>query len=353
MTVVKLTLWRDDARLARPIEAASERHETRPRLYLEVEHDGERGYGEIAVQPSALNGDPSVGEVIDALGQRLLPLVVEVTHREGSPPDWTRVVRWSGAHASSRFAVALVEMALLDFALRRASTSLSDEWPAHFVTPELATVSLLDPAPWIIDPNAARLRVKTRPGALTDDALARLAVLECPVLLDFNASAHTLEEVEEQVTRAGAVTSLQGVEQPFAPGNVTDHAALASRISVPVSLDEGVRHASDLEHIARNGAAAMVCVKPARVGGLATARTMVSRANELGFAVYLGGFFESDFARTVHRHLAQHAVSEPSDLAAVARSDLTEPEAFETAAGLGVTPSAAVLAHARRVVTLG
>ncbi len=352
MTDVRLTLWRDDATLAHPVEAASERHVSRPRLYLEVEHDDQRGYGEVAAQPSALNGDPSAGEVVETLSTRLLPLVAEVTHREGAPPDWARIARWRGAHTSSRFAVALIEMALLDFVLRSQSRSLAEEWPAHFATPVLATVSVLDGAVWAVNPEAARLRVKTRPGALTDDALSRLAELNKPVLLDFNASAQTIDEVLEQVERVSAVTPVVAVEQPFGAGNVLDHAGLAVRMSVPVSLDEGVRTRSDLDHIARHVTGAMVCVKPARVGGLAMSLAMIARATELGLAVYLGGFFESDFARTVHRRLAQHAVSEPSDIAPVQRGDLTEPEAIETAFGLGVTPSQALLDHARRVVTL-
>ena len=352
MTVVKVTLWRDDATLAHPIEAAGERHVARPRLYLEVEHDDLRGYGEVAAQPHALNGDPSAGEVVDALSVRLLPLLVEVTHREGALPEWERIARWRGAHTASRFAVALIEMAVLDLALQRAARSLVDEWPARFATPELATVSALDSAQWFVRPGASRIRVKTRPGALSDDVVARLESLATPVLLDFNASAQGSNDVFEQLERLSGVVPVAGVEQPFGPGNLVEHAALASRTAVPVSLDEGVRTTSDLDHVARYGAASMVCVKPARVGGLAMTLAMVARATELGLAVYLGGFFESDLARTVHRCLAQHAVSEPSDIATVPRADLTEPEVVETAVGLGVTPSLGALSHARPVVTL-
>src|SRR6202030_2216933 len=103
----------------------------------------QRGYGEVAAQPRALNGDPSVGDVVDALSMRFLPLLSEVTHREGSLPDWARIARWRGAHTSSRFAVALIEMAVLDLTLRSGSHSLADGWPARFATPELATVSAL------------------------------------------------------------------------------------------------------------------------------------------------------------------------------------------------------------------
>jgi o-succinylbenzoate synthase len=350
---VRLTLWRDDAVLARPVEAARERHLTRPRLYLELEHDGVTGYGEVGVQPAALNGDPSVDEVAAELAHVLLAQVVVIAEREGVAPDWTRAVRWRSPRPASRVGVALVEMALLDRALRAASSTLAELWPARFATASLATVSLLDDGAWPEGDGVARLRVKTRPGPLSRTAMERLAATRCEVLLDFNASAAHPLDVISQATRVSSVARLAGVEQPFAPGNLVDHAALAARLEVALSIDEGLRTAGDLDQIARYRAASMVCVKPARVGGLATARTLAARAADHGIAAYLGGFFESDFARGVARTLAAHAFSQPSDLGAVARSDLGAPESRDVPDGLGVAPSAAVLAHARRVVTLG
>jgi hypothetical protein len=50
------------------------------------------------------------------------------------------------------------------------------------------------------------------------------------------------------------------------------------------------------------------------VGGLSNARALFTKAGELGLQAYLGGFFESPYARGVHRALARSCVSEPSDL---------------------------------------
>ena len=52
---------------------ASERHDERTRLFLRLEHDGVRWYGEVAPQPLALNGDPGVDDVLDALRRRSSP----------------------------------------------------------------------------------------------------------------------------------------------------------------------------------------------------------------------------------------------------------------------------------------
>lgn len=175
--------------------------------------------------------------------------------------------------------------------------------------------------------------------------LERVAALEVPVLLDFNCSARSDNDVLHQVDQIGEVATIGAVEQPYDVGNIVDHARLASRLDVPLSLDEGVRTLRDLSQIVRHEAASVVCVKPARVGGLANARTLIAKANELGLRVYLGGFFESPFARRVHRTLADNCISEPSDLDDVAlRENVVEVEATSTS--FGVEPAAAVLAEA-------
>ena len=57
---MKLTLWRDEAVLRRPVVAAHQSHGVRSRLFLRIEHDGVIGFGEVAPQPTALHGDPGV-----------------------------------------------------------------------------------------------------------------------------------------------------------------------------------------------------------------------------------------------------------------------------------------------------
>ena len=118
----------------------------------------------------------------------------------------------------------------------------------------------------------------------------------------------------EQLASIPNSVDVVALEQPFAPGNVVDHARLAEQTEVPISLDEGVRNLRDLDQIVRYQAASLVCVKPARVGGYANARTMIERAKELGLRAYVGGFFESELARSVNRTLARYTTDEPSDI---------------------------------------
>ena len=352
---MKVTLWRSEARLLRPVLASSQYHHVRPRLFLRVEAEGIHGYGEIAPQPVSLNGDPSLAEVEAELAQFTLPQLAAATQRESALPAWSRVNRFAGSRRASPAAVALVEMALLDRHLRADNRAIDSLWPARFATPHQMTVSVLDlEPPWRIPPSVARVRVKTAPRALDRRALERLSSLGRPIVLDFNCSANDAEDVLDQVNQLRSVVAVDLVEQPFGVGNVIDHAELARRLDVGLSLDEGVRSTRDLEQISRYRAAGTVCLKPARVGGLANARTMVQRAQELDLSVYLGGFFESPFARFVNRKLAEHCVSQPSDIGEVALADQLSGDVVDAApGGFGLAPAAALLRNSHVVATVG
>ena len=341
-----MSLWRAQTRLRRPVAGAAQRHDERIRLYLEIEHSGHVGYGEVCPQGEAVNGDPGVDEVVRELLDVVVPRLNRIMAREHEPPAWARATSLVGERAASRVAGALVEMALIDRELRARSSDLATLWPAQFATPTQTTVSVIGlDVPWEVG-GAARVRVKTTPGALGDGALARLATLTVPVLLDFNCSATSAEDVLSQWRAISDVATIDAIEQPFAAGNVADHSRLAARLGVDLSIDEGCRSLQDLVQIERYRAASMICVKPARVGGYAVARSLIARAREMGLRVYLGGFFESDVARSVNRTFAESCVEEPSDVGEV---DLVDAGAEFLAGGLGRRPAAAVLAAAELV----
>ena len=352
---MKVNLWRDDVTMLRPVQAATQRYAVRSRLFLEVEHGGVVGFGEVAPQSTALNGDPSIDDVIDELRITVMPLLVAAAARESGLPSWTRIARFAGPRPASNCAVALVEMALMDREFRSTGADVSSLWPAQFDTPEQATVSLLDDeVSWSVEPGVARVRAKTAPGTLSLVARRRLEALDRPVILDFNCSASSVADVLEQLHTLSRVVDVEAVEQPFAMGNIVDHAELAARMEVAVSLDEGVRSLRDLTQIVRYDAARMVCIKPARVGGLANARTMFVRAGELGLRAYLGGFFESSYARGVHRILARHCVSEPSDIAVVALSEPRRRAELVTVKwGFDMAPNPEIFSGAKPIVSWG
>jgi O-succinylbenzoate synthase len=326
-------------------------HASRTHLFLEVEIDDVRGLGEISPQPVAVNGDPGVEEVVAELEHFVVRQFLDATTREGTPPAWTRVTHFAGSRRASRTASALLEMALLDAHLRSRRATIAHQWPARFATPRQATVSLLGDDAWARPDGATRLRAKVSTNPVPVDAWRRLAQWGLPVVLDFNCSAHHVDDVVAATAVATRYLDVAAVEQPFAPGNVVEHARLAAALDVPVSMDEGVRHRRDLDQIHRYGAARMICVKPARVGGFVQARAMIEHAQQLGLEVYLGGFFESELARRANRALANHYVTQPSDIGPVALRThdlvLSDPWGCGLVPGPGLAAAAPVMTWTR------
>lgn len=346
-------MWRQDTALRRPVRAAAQRHDERARLFLAIDHLGDIGFGEVAPQPVELNGDAAFSDVIDEVRIFVLPQLQQILEREGDLPSWTRVARFAGSRPASNPAVALLEMALLDRELRASRSMIAALWPPTFDTPPQATVSLIDDGEWNIAPETARVRAKISSAPLSSTSLRRLGELAVPVLLDYNCAASGDARVLEQVVTIREVADVVAVEQPYAVGNVVDSARLAEQLDVPLSIDEGVRSVRDVAQIVRYQAAAIICVKPARVGGLANARTIILRAQEAGLRPYIGGFFESPFGRQVNRSLANSCVDEPSDIGPV--DVVTEGYSREVDVvgdGFGVVPSAEMLEHGAVLVDL-
>lgn len=350
---MKVTLWRQDTEIRTPVRSAGQLHDQRSRLFLAIEHDGVTGYGEVAPQPEELNGDAAIIDVIDEVRVFVVPQLLQVLEREGDVPSWTRVARFAGSRAASNPAVALLEMALLDRELRAEHSTIASLWPATFDTPVQTTISLIDDTRVDIDVTVSRVRAKISGSPLSRAALQLLEEIPVPVLLDYNCSARNDAEVIEQIRQVVAVADVAAVEQPYDVGNVVDTARLAEQLDVPISLDEGVRSVRDVAQIVRYQAAEIICVKPARVGGLANARTIILRARDEGLRAYVGGFFESPYARRVHQWLANNCVDEPSDLSPVAVINEDYSREVDTVTdGFGLSPSAQMLGRSTVLVNV-
>jgi O-succinylbenzoate synthase len=324
--------------LRRAVSAANQRHEQRRRIFVELNDSGFSGWGEVSPLAYNVAGDPGVDEVYEHLTNVAIARVSEIWQREHAAPRWSRVAALARNSAPSRWAHTAIEMALLDWELQQRHHTLASEWAVDDSAVEtMGTVSLLDDErAWFVAPGTRRIRVKTTAGVNPEKFLDALEVLATPILLDFNTSAGSINEVQRQIEILGSRVKLEAVEQPFALGDFISHAELAREIDVPLSLDESVRSVLDVRQIARYRSAALVCIKPPRVGGIAVARSMLTTAHDAGLRTYIGGFFESPLARRAHRVLAAWSHSEPSDVGDV---ELEGDSRYgERASGIGVFP---------------
>lgn len=304
-----------------PVAAADRTHGRRRTIFLELDDGDVVGWGECATAEEP-GSDATVDEVLGALSDRVLALAVaqlDATPSGASPRAPT--VSMVPARPSELAAAALVDAALWDRRLRSAGESLASDLGVS--VPEVGFAGVIgieegsaavERAMALVAAGVTRLRIKVSRASGTAALDAVLDAVHVPVVADANASLRAREDA--RVLDALCERPIAWLEQPFAAGNLADHAELAARGEVLVGLDESVRSIRAVRDAARYGAAGVVCVKPPRLGGLARALEAMREASSLGLAAYVGGYFEAGLGRAVLGALSAAAGTLDGDVAA-------------------------------------
>lgn len=122
---------------------------------------------------------------------------------------------------------------------------------------------------------------------------------------------------------------LSYLEQPLRADDLWGTAGLAARLDTPIALDESITSDEAARSAIRFGAAAVLNVKPARVGGPVEAARIVQTAVDLGVSAFVGGMLETGIGRAAALAVAAlPGCTLPTDLGPSDRyfdADLTEP----------------------------
>jgi o-succinylbenzoate synthase len=314
--------------LNRTVETSQGAHGDRPVLVVAVAAHGTVGYGEAAVLPSPLPGDPSLEEVMRALeGSHGRRLVAASEARGGAAPPSSVIAQLFGTSSLDRAVAHVLEMALLDAELRSRGEGLA-AWAG--VTATSAPISGLVVATrgggpeevaaqveHLLGRGCRQLRVKIQPG-FDREPLSWIRQVAPVVRLHGDANgAYRLDGDDRDGPRALAALADVGVdciEQPLAANLLADHAVLRQQIALPIGLDESLASPQHVKHAIAYDALDVACIKPVRMGGLAAAVSSVNLAAKSGKDVFIGGFYETVWARSTLAVLAGHAgVTVPSD----------------------------------------
>lgn len=246
--------------------------------------DGREGFGEIALEPWASAADEL------ALGRGVREVVSLLT--EDHQPEWAA----GGSHGQMKRAVrAGVEEAVEGLADHHAADSISVKVNAtlDFGSPAQAAAAAVE----AVAAGFTTLKVKVVGDESVDGLVDRVTAIrdavgpEIRLRLDANGSW----SVEMALVRLSALRALdvEYVEQPLPAADLDGHAALRRVGAVPIALDESVEDEASARRILELGAAAVLVIKPARVGGPAAARAIAARAADAGVAVVVSTFFET------------------------------------------------------------
>lgn len=293
--------------LVRPFVAAhgtlAERHAILVRL---EDRRGIEGWGECGADITPYSAPESPDSCWNDLVQRLLPAMLE---------DRTL------ATGGGPMARATVAAALADLRARRSQEPLAAHWGGSLRPVPVGAVlgveqdpgGLLAEAAGYVEQGYRRLKVKIQPGwDLEPLGLLRAHWPDVPLAADANASY----SIEDGTHLAGLDRfDLDFLEQPFAPSDLESHARLARRSTTPICLDESIRSVADAGRAIEAGAAQLIAIKSARLGGPSEAIAVHDACVAAGVRPWVGGLLETGIGRAHAVALATlPGFREPADL---------------------------------------
>ena len=257
-----------------------------------VDEDGTEGLGEAALSPVATDVTTGslatlIRDIVPALAAGLMPVWADLA-AEGEP---------------GRAAMAGVDGAIGALQAARVANAAGDRAAAGASIPVSALIAFAGPdagadaATQAVELGFETLKLRAGFERTTDQLVDRLRAIRAavgpePRLRIDVAGAWDLETAAERI-EALRPFRIEFVEQPLAAWDMTGHAALRERVRVPVALDESIDSEGSARAALAEGAADVIVVKPARVGGSAAAMRIVEAASAAGASAVLGTYLET------------------------------------------------------------
>lgn len=315
LALAAVELWLVELPFIRPIHTAGGTHRSRPLVVVQfgATQDGSpvEGWGECAALGDTSYHHEDVEKSFAALEGSLIPALLEQVSLDGNRlPSPAAMDGLKGSAPGASLAFAALEMAVADAHLRAEDRSLAALLGVEGQTVELGAVvgrlSTIDTTvaavTSLVDDGFSRVKMKIGPGWDVDPVAA--VVSAAPGLrlqVDANGSyARSDSERLADLDRFGLLC----IEQPFDRDDLEGHARLAARITTPVCLDESVHSPEAALRALAMGACSVVCVKPSHLGGIGAALDLVETCAAAGVPMWMGGMFESGYARGVNTTMA-------------------------------------------------
>lgn len=306
-------------------------------LLLKLYGEGALGLGEGVMERLPLFREETVEGAWHLLKEALLP---QVLGREVETPEalWERLSPFRG----NPMAKAVLEMAFYDLFAKGLGLPLYQLLGGVRKEVEVgvslgiqesipATLRLVEKH---LEEGYRRIKLKIKPGWDYPVLKAvREAFPEATLTVDAN-SAYRLSDFP-LLARLDEL-QLDYLEQPLGYDDLLDHARLQSRLKTPLCLDESITSPERARQALELGAALVLNLKPARLGGHGPSLKVHAIAQAFGVPLWMGGMLETGVGRAHNLHLATLAgFTKPGDTSSASRywaEDLIE-EALEAQDG--------------------
>lgn len=334
MKLVSITLHQVSIPLVTPFETSFMRETEKDCYLVEATFDTDRGritgWGESVAMISPLYSSEYVAAGIDVTRRWLAPILFGVEDLTAETVGWH--LRHIIGHPMAKSAL---EMAVIDAQLQVSGQSFKSYLGGVVdAVPSGVSVGIQDTVEETVrvigdylDEGYARIKLKIKPGKdIAPVAAVRKAFGDdFGFQVDANA-AYTL--VDAAHLRRLDDYGLLLIEQPLGEADIRQHAELAKLMETPMCLDESIVSAEAAADAIALGAAAVINIKPGRVGGYIEAKRIHDLSAANGVAVWHGGMVETGLGRAANAALASlPGFTLPGDISASSRffhEDITE-----------------------------
>jgi L-alanine-DL-glutamate epimerase-like enolase superfamily enzyme len=262
-------------------------------IVLLADPGGRVGLGEAVLEPDSTEVEETIlARVIRETAGRA---------REGDLPDAEELELLGGPGRAFR---AALDAARLDLVVALDPTAVPVNGTIGFAAPREGAQAALQ----AIEAGFTTLKLKAGAERETEDLVARVRAIRLAVgpdvrlRIDVNG-AWDLPIAEERL-EAIARFDIEYVEQPLAADDEAGAAELRRLVRVRVAADESVYSAHAARRVLAAGAADVLVVKPARVGGPVAVAEIVAAATAAGVPVVMSTLFETGIGIAAARSCA-------------------------------------------------
>lgn len=184
-----------------------------------------------------------------------------------------------------------------------------------------------------------RVKLKIKPGKDIEFVRAiRKTFSQLPLAVDANGSysfadISALRELDQ--------FELMMMEQPFASGELINHAKLQAILKTPICLDESIVTFDDVKNAIALNSCRMICAKMSRLGGIAATKLVHDFCRKQDIPIMCGGMFESGIGRAHNIALSTlESFTIPGDISSSSRyweRDIIEPEVMVMQGKIAIT----------------
>ncbi len=358
MQLERIRLHRIHLPLVRPFRTSFGTEFNRDVLIAEViTTDGVTGWAENSAMEWPGYSAEYVDGAVDVIADFLIPAVRNLD--DVTPDTAHAAMSPTRGHPMAK---STIETAILDAWLRTRDESLASYLGATRtkvacgvsvgIPADDSLDTLMNEVALYVDAGYKRIKLKIQPGwDLEPVRLVREAWPKIPMQVDANQAYARSDG--EHLAKLDAFELIL-IEQPLTEDDLYGHKILADAVQTPICLDESILSVESADSAIEFGAAEIINIKPARLGGYLEAKRVHDLCVERQIPVWCGGMLETGIGRAANVALAAlpgfTVVGDTSASDRYFATDITPPFVLDdgelsvpTGPGIGVEPIRALI----------